>query len=202
MFLISSVLLFCVIEYVYGHGALVSLNSQPYASQGEGLYGARNWRAHMLHQGSLRYVSRARALSFAHFSHTHREWDPYSLAGQGGRQDPVVGSESDWANIACGEPGQTQHNIQYDTLASGWKVPGSYEPGSQIQFDVKITANHGGIFEFRHFCADTKIANGQTLSYFDFYDVESSLTDQTSCHNSNPESNIFYNGNCYVRSLT
>jgi hypothetical protein len=179
--MIELLLLLLNVVEVVSHGAFVSINSQPYKAYGtEGYYGSRNWRTHRNHHSPL------------------SEWDPYSLAGQGGRQDPIVGSESSWADIACGEPGQTQHSIQYNGMSSDWMIPGNYEPNSQIQFDIKITANHGGIFEFRHFCADTKISEGKPLSYLDFYDIESSLSSSTTCHNANPESNIFYNGNCYV----
>ena len=122
LFQVTLILLLCVAD-VSAHGAFVSLNSQPYSGTGEGLYGARNWRTHKLHQGQLVHFFKRRFLTLPITFKTQREWDPYSLAGQGGRQDPIMGEESSWADISCGEPGQTQHNIQYDTLASDWKVP-------------------------------------------------------------------------------
>ena len=72
MFIIFALALFLCITDVSAHGALVSLNSQPYAGTGEGLYGARNWRTHKLHQGQLvRYYKRRFEYAFKKLKKTH-----------------------------------------------------------------------------------------------------------------------------------
>lgn len=168
---------------VDGHGMLVGVNNLPMKMGGggdNGLYGARNFRARNGHQGSL------------------QEWCPQCLAGQDGRNDPITTPPTDWTDIPCGEPGQTTHNIQYSSMNKGdgvsWIVPGSY--ADTIDFNVQITANHGGMFEFRYFCADGQ-ADDATLSYLDFYDVQDALTTADACFQQNPESNVFYQGTCY-----
>jgi len=171
-------------ERADAHGALVSVNSLPMKmGQGgdNGKYGSRNFRARTFHQGQL------------------REWDPYSLAGQGGRNDPITEpTPESWLDIPCGEPGQTTHNIQYSTMNKGdgvsWTIPGSY--AQEIEFNVQITANHGGIFEFRYYCADGN-SDSDNLSYLHFYDVDPTHATKTSCFAANPESNIFYENTCY-----
>eukprot|EP00939_MAST-03C_sp_MAST-3C-sp1_P004080 g4080.t1 len=77
-----------------------------------------------------------------------------------------------------------------------WTIPGTFSAGDTIEFDIKVTANHGGIFEFRYLCADSK----ETIEYLDFYDKDLTLTSSSACYADNRESNIWRDsgdGGCY-----
>lgn len=151
---------------VRGHGALESVNRQ----SNDGSYGSRNWQVHKLMHGTL------------------REWNPYSLNGVDGRTDNT--------DYPCGEPGQTitgektshfYESVSRSSADEPWTVPGIFAAETTIEFDVKVTANHGGIFEFRYMCADGM----NDIEYLDFYDEDATLTTSAACFADNRESNIW-----------
>jgi len=127
--------------------------------------GSRNWRTH---RGLVPGLS---------------EWDPNSLLGTGGRVDEF--------DSACGEPGQTQHSEQYRDMRNNWLIPGDWVAGQEVDFQVRITANHGGIMEFRWACGDGK----NTIEVEDFYDEDTAVSGESACFEKHPNGN-FRNGKC------
>lgn len=61
---------------------------------------------------------------------------------------------------------------------------------------MAITANHGGINEFRYVCTDAMPQDG-ALTTLDFYDKSTTLKTAAACYASNPDSNIWRSGACY-----
>ena len=145
------------------------------------IHRSRNYATHKLKHGSL------------------REWDPYSLNGIKGRVDQT--------DNACGEPGQTQHGIQYsgievDSEGKSWDAGQAFAAGESIKFRVAITANHGGIIELRYVCTD-RLDKSSTLTHLDFYDKAPDLETAAKCYTSNSHSNIWRDndGCCKPRTL-
>jgi len=141
-----------------------------------GATGSRNFATHKLLHGSL------------------REWNPYGLSGVEGRVDQT--------DNACGEPGQTQHGLQYtgvgvDSEGKSWDISQTFAAGDSIKFRVAVTANHGGIMELRYKCTDGTDPSA-TLNHLDFYTLSSTLTTAALCYGSNSHSNIWRDSEgCY-----
>merc|ERR1719502_2461755 len=161
-----------LITRIDAHGAVIGMNGDI-----SGATGSRNFATHKLLHGTL------------------REYDPYSMNGIAGRVDAQ--------DKPCGEPGQSGHSTNYlkiksDSVGGVWDIQGGVQckANDVIKFRVAMTANHGGINEFRYVCTDG-MSPDQQLKVLDFYDKSTTLTTSAACFASNPDSNIWRNGGCY-----
>merc|ERR1711865_652668 len=162
------VLLAVLSERAHSHGTIIGINGQIDGSSGS--------RSFSTHKGLHRPL---------------QEYDQYSLLGVGGRIDEF--------DSAGGEPGQTQHGPQYNGVASdpsgkSWEIATTCKAGDIVKFRLAITANHGGINEFRYACADEL---KDPLGTLDFYDSVSSLPTANACYADNADSNIWRQSKCY-----
>merc|ERR1712232_1215422 len=142
-----------------GHGAVIALNG----GTENGRTGSRNVQTHKgLHPGFV-------------------EWDEYSMNGVAGRIDEF--------DVACGELGQVSRTtyqytgVSSDPAGKSWNVAHVMSPGDDISFRTKVTANHGGIMEFRYLCTDG--LQKSTLEHLDFYDQAPSLGTSARCYEDN-----------------
>lgn len=174
---------------VFPHGALVSVRYADETGMPDvsGPWGSRNWQLNQIGTDK-------------------REYNTYGLNGIGGRVDEF--------DNPGGEPGDTgrQNSQWYTTLDSYWYVgtemgkrvsPKTFRSGDAVKFGVKVTANHGGIFEYRYFCADQKKSQGiNTIETLDFYDAVDGVSDKITCIEQNHESNVWRengaSGTCYA----
>ena len=76
-------------------------------------------------------------------------------------------------------------------MRNNWLIPGDWVAGQEVDFQVRITANHGGIMEFRWACGDGK----NTIEVEDFYDEDTAVSGESACFEKHPNGN-FRNGKC------
>ena len=74
-----------------------------------------------------------------------------------------------------------------------WLIDGEWVAGEEVVFQMRITANHGGVMEYRWACGDGKAA----VEMADFYDVDAYAGSEANCFAKHPTAN-FRGGQCLV----